>query len=75
MQAGPNVIGCNAAMSTCENGDEWEQALNFLSLMPGMQAKPNVISCSAAINVCEKNHEWEKALSLLSLMPGMRGGA
>ena len=64
----PNVISCSAAISACEKGGEWEQALSLLSSMPGVQVMPIVISCNAAISACEKGDEWKQALSLLSAM-------
>jgi pentatricopeptide repeat protein len=65
----PDKITYNAAISACEKGGQWQQALNLLSLMPEAKVVPNEITYNAAISACEKGGQWQLALNLLSLMP------
>ncbi|CAE8626802.1 unnamed protein product [Polarella glacialis] len=65
----PNEITYSAAISACEKGGQWQQALNLLSLMPEARVVPNEITYNAAISACEKGGQWQLALNLLSLMP------
>ena len=39
----PNVISYNAAISACDNGRQWQQALGVLAAMLQTAALPNVI--------------------------------
>ena len=54
----PDVISFNAAISACEKGEQWQQALGMLSEMQQRQREPSVISFSAAISTCEKCEQW-----------------
>ena len=58
-QATPSGISCNAAVSACEKGDEWEQASILLSPMPEIQVTPNEFSSGAAISACKRGGEWK----------------
>ena len=50
----PDVVSCNAAMSACEKGEQWEEALRLLEELPHRSLMPSVVSCSAAMSACEK---------------------
>ncbi|CAE8614882.1 unnamed protein product, partial [Polarella glacialis] len=67
-----NVYHFSAAISACEKGGQWQQALNLLSLMPEASVAPNEITYNATMSACEKGGQWQLALSLLSLMPEAR---
>ena len=41
-------------MTTCEKGEQWEEALRLLQEMPHMSLMPDVVSYSAAMSACEK---------------------
>ncbi len=47
------MISYNATMSTCEKGQQWEQALSLMPEMRRSWFEPNVISFSAATSACE----------------------
>ena len=49
-----DVISYNAAISACEKGGQWQQALSLLSEMQDAGVTRNVISYNAAISACEK---------------------
>ena len=49
-----DVESHNAAISACEKGRQWEEALRFLQEMLRRSHTPNVESHSAAISACEK---------------------
>ena len=42
-----NVISYNAAISACEKGKQWEQALSLLKKIWRSQLEPDVIQCSS----------------------------
>ena len=54
-------ISYNSAISACEKGHQWEQALSTLQDMRLPQLEPDVISYSAAISACEKGQHWQQA--------------
>eukprot|EP00404_Azadinium_spinosum_P008119 CAMPEP_0180551708 /NCGR_PEP_ID=MMETSP1036_2-20121128/73348_1 /TAXON_ID=632150 /ORGANISM="Azadinium spinosum, Strain 3D9" /LENGTH=66 /DNA_ID=CAMNT_0022567097 /DNA_START=1 /DNA_END=198 /DNA_ORIENTATION=- len=58
----PDVIGFNAALSACVEGEQWERALFMLAGMQARELMPNLISYSVAISACEKAKMWECAL-------------
>jgi pentatricopeptide repeat protein len=64
----PNVISYSAAISACEKGGQWEQALELLREMDSRGIQPNEVSYNAAISACEKGDQWEQALKLLREM-------
>ena len=41
----------NGAISACEKGGQWQEALSLFEAMPKAKIRPDVISCSAAISV------------------------
>eukprot|EP00933_Yihiella_yeosuensis_P014581 TRINITY_DN13017_c0_g1_i5.p1 TRINITY_DN13017_c0_g1~~TRINITY_DN13017_c0_g1_i5.p1 ORF type:complete len:107 (+),score=14.28 TRINITY_DN13017_c0_g1_i5:153-473(+) len=51
----------------CEEGEQWQSALNVLRLMLQSKVQPNAICYNAAIH-CEKGGLWETALNLLCSM-------
>ena len=66
--ARPNRIICNAAISACEKGSQWEIASCLLRGMTEQQLLPDCISYTAVISCCHKNSLWIAALCLLSEM-------
>ena len=50
----PNVISLSAAISACEKGQQWQQALGLLALVQQTCILPGVISYSAVISACVK---------------------
>ena len=63
------MISYSAAISACEKGQQWEDALSLLPKMRRARLEPDVTSYSMAISACEKGQPWEEALGLL---PNMR---
>ena len=59
-----NVAG-NGAISACEKGGEWVNALELLGYLLKDEVELDTITYSAAISACEKGGEWVKALELL----------
>eukprot|EP00913_Durusdinium_trenchii_P015660 g14720.t2 len=58
-----------AAISACEKGGQWPEALKLFEAMPETKVQPDVISYSAAISACEKCGQWPQALKLFHAMP------
>ena len=50
----PDSVSHNAAISACEKGKHWEEALRWLQEMLQRSLTPNVVSRNAAISSCEK---------------------
>lgn len=46
---GKYVINCNAAISACEKGIEWEKTLRLLQEMPCRGLQPDMSSYGAAV--------------------------
>ena len=65
-QLEPNAISYGAAISACEKGKHWEQALILLPDRLRSWLEPNVISYNALISACEKCQHWEQALSFVA---------
>ena len=63
----PDVVSHSAAISACEKGKHWEEALRLLQEMLQRSPAPNVVSRNAAISACEnfKCEYWAEALHLL----------
>ena len=53
-QLEPDVISYNSAISACEKGQQWQQALMLFSEMGQQHVVPNVVTHNAAISACEK---------------------
>ncbi len=62
------MISYNAAISACEKGGQWEQAMQLLQQMVKQGITPNVISYNAAISACEKVGQCEHAIKLFGDM-------
>ena len=62
----------SAAISSCEQGPEWQLALGLLSTMAGAKWKELRTAAALQINSCEKGQEWQIALGLLSTMTGAK---
>ena len=58
----------SAAISTCEKGFPWHEALEILSEMQGHRLEPSIATCSAAISTFEQGSQWHEAAELLSEM-------
>ena len=54
-----DVMSCNAAISACEKGEQWEAALHSLQEMVQQLVTPDVVTYSATITACEKGNQWE----------------
>ena len=54
----PDVVSHNAAISACEKGKHWEEALRLLQDMLQRSLTPSVVSHSASISACEKGKHW-----------------
>ena len=50
----PDVVSHNAAISACEKGKHWGEALRLLQEMLHRLLTPNAASLRAAISACEK---------------------
>ena len=81
MAGGPGSLGCDAAdccsaqchflqgaISVCEKGQQWQQALGLLAGMQQTVGLPNVRSVAAIISACEKGQQWLLALGLFAVM-------
>lgn len=64
-----DLFGCDAAISACEKGIQWEIAFSCLRKMFLRSIQPDVIGCSAVIGACEKGAKWQAGLGLLQEMP------
>ncbi|CAE7579575.1 EMB2076, partial [Symbiodinium pilosum] len=64
-QIGADVISYNAAISACNAGGMWQQAVDLLMSLDECMIQADRISYNAAISACEKNQEWLLALRLL----------
>ncbi len=58
----------HAAISACEKGQQWQQALVPLAVMQKSAILPKDIFYSAANSACEKGTQWQQALGLLAVM-------
>ena len=59
----PDVTTYNAAISVCERGGAWEEALWMLSELRHWH-KPDVISYNACITACQRGAHWGRVLNL-----------
>jgi len=60
----PFAMSYNAAISACEKGEQWQQALDLFVVEQSVELLPDVITCNTSI-VCEKRERWQQALGLL----------
>ena len=49
-----DMISCNAAISACKKGGQWQQALSLLDDMHKASVIIHVISFNATISACKK---------------------
>ena len=63
-----DTIACNAAISACDRGNQWQLAVALLSIMAHASVEASTITYNAAVSACEKGKEWQLALALLSTM-------
>jgi pentatricopeptide repeat protein len=64
----PNGISYNAAISACETGEQWQQALGLLAMLQQSGLVPDVITYTAALTACERGEQRQQALGLLNVM-------
>jgi len=65
-----DTITFNIAISACEKGGQWKQALAPSRRMRCERVQQNTITYRAAISDCEKGGQWQKALELFERMLG-----
>ena len=59
-----DMISCNAAISACKKGGQWQQALSLLDDMHKASVTVDVISFNTAIPAFKKGGKWQQALSV-----------
>ncbi|CAE8616612.1 unnamed protein product, partial [Polarella glacialis] len=65
----PDKFLCGAAISACERGRQWLQAVRLLRLMWGdLRLEPNTIVYNAAVSACDKGRQWSWAVYLADEM-------
>ena len=57
-----DVTTHNAAISACEEGEQWQQALVLLATARRFDVLLKVITYNTAICVGEKGKQWQQAL-------------
>ena len=62
-----NIINFNTAISSCEKGNQWQQAIDLFG-SACEETHPDVITYSAVISACEKALRWQQAFSLFFSM-------
>ena len=60
-----DVIIYSAAISACEKGGRWQQALTLFLDMPQANINPNVVSYNAAISACQKGGQMEARIDIV----------
>jgi pentatricopeptide repeat protein len=66
--SGKDVITYSAAISACENSEQWQQALSLLANVGSSNALPDVATYNAAISAFGKRGPWQQALELFQRM-------
>ena len=61
----PNVISYNSAISACEKGKQWEEALRLLQEMTDRGIEPDMFSYKSTIEACFIPGKYLNALSLV----------
>ena len=56
-----DVITCNASISACEKGEQWQQALDLFVAEQSVKLLPDVIACIASISAREKREQRQQA--------------
>ena len=62
------MITYNALISTCERGQQSEQALQFFKVMQHQGLTPDVIINNALISACTKGKQAVQALGVFAVM-------
>ena len=65
----PNIFSYSAAISACEKGGQWQQALTLFQDMLEGGIRHDIISYNATISACEKGGQWQRALTLFQELP------
>ena len=60
----PNSVTYSGAISACEKGEQWQQALDLVVAEQSVELLPGVITCNASISAREKREQWQQALGL-----------
>ena len=61
----PNAYTYGSAMTACERGGCWEEAILLLGDMRSERVAPNRIVYAAAIGACGSQGQWVQALQLV----------
>ncbi|CAJ1450599.1 unnamed protein product [Effrenium voratum] len=69
---GVDVLAYSAAMSACQNGLQWQQALLLFSDLAASSASADVRCFTAALDACAQGRQWRRAAALLARMPEAR---
>ncbi|CAE7222618.1 EMB2076 [Symbiodinium necroappetens] len=56
----------NAAITACEVGSRWVEALALLQSAEGSGLVPTVVSLTAAMSACREGRQWKRALEIFS---------
>ena len=68
------MISFSAAISACEKGQQWEQALELLETMLLLGVRANIITFNAVLSALEKAGKWHLALDFLEVRElGLQG--
>ncbi len=57
-----NLSSCK--VRACEQGEQWQQALDLFVAEQSVELCPDVITCKASISACENTEQWQQALGL-----------
>ncbi|CAK9030074.1 Pentatricopeptide repeat-containing protein At4g31850 [Durusdinium trenchii] len=70
MKVQPDVISYSAAISACEKGGQWPQALKLFEAMPEVEVQPNLVAYNALFDCSEfQSSALGRALFLQSKLP------
>ena len=69
------IFTYNAAVTTCEKGQQPRIAMTLFADMQPHDLAPDVITYNAAISACEKGQQPHTAMTLLADMQGPLGGS
>ena len=61
-----NSVTYEAAIRVCENGGQWQQALELFEGMLDEGVRGNTMTYIAAIIACGKGEQWQQALELFA---------
>ena len=63
----------NAAISACEKGEQWQQALDLFVAEQSVELLPDVITCNTSI-ACEKREQWQRPSRLVCSLGQLYSG-